>query len=347
MVEKRYGGVDSTGRKGIILKKEKSVIREKKIRVTEEKEKEKMKNKDLLGEGELEGEQQYRKAGRIAAEILSLARRIVKAETPILEIVEELEEEILKRGGQPAFPIDVSCNEIAAHYSPGHDDKSIARGLVKVDIGVALEGYAVDTAVSIDLSPEGKYVELINASNEALKDAIKVAAYNVEVCEIGKAIHAKITSLGFSPIRNLSGHEINRWKIHAGLTIPNYDNGNIVKLQEGVYAIEPFSTTGTGIVQEGGVSSVYMLKEKKPIRDRTSRDILEFIEHQYRTFPFSSRWLVKKFGIRSLIALNFLEREGCLHRFRHLVEKSRAVVSQAEHTLLIKKNKKEVLTLTY
>lgn len=341
MTEKKYGGVDSLGRKGVIMKKEgkENLINIKKIGEREEQEEDKKGT-----ENEIEGEQEYRKAGKIAAEIVELARKIVKKDVSVLEIAEKLEQEIEQKGAKPAFPIDVSCNEIAAHYSPSYDDKTLAQGIVKIDIGVSCEGYAVDTAVSIDVTIEQKYSELIRASNEALKEALKIAKFGTEVREIGKVIHEKITSRGFSPIRNLSGHELKRYKIHAGLTIPNYDNGNLAKLQEGVYAIEPFATTGVGIVQDGGASSVYELKEKKPIRDSVARQILNFIEEEYKSFPFSSRWVIKKFGTRSIIALNFLEKQGCIQNFSHLVEKSRMPVSQSEHTILVKKDKTEILT---
>jgi len=115
-------------------------------------------------------------------------------------------------------------------------------------------------------------------------------------------------------------------------------------LEEGVYAIEPFATTGEGVVQDGKPSGIFMLLNKKPVRDRTSREVLEFIEKEYSTLPFSARWIVKKFGTRALISLKSMQQQEILHSFAELIEKSRAPVSQAEHTVLIEKGKVSVLT---
>jgi methionyl aminopeptidase len=286
----------------------------------------------------------YKKAGQITANAVNFARKLVKPEVPLLEIAEKTEEKICQLGGKPAFPVDVSCNEIAAHYSPSWNDKSIAKGLVKVDIGVAVDGYIVDTAFSLDLSPEEKYKEMINAAENALAEAIKIAKHDIAVNEIGKRIQQIITQAGFSPIKNLSGHELAQYRLHAGLTIPNYDNNNPTKLKETAYAIEPFATSGLGLVQEGSPSGVYEFKMKKPVRDKATRAVLDFIEQRYKTLPFATRWLVKKFGTRSLLSLNLLEQAGCVYQFPQLNEKSHAAVSQAEDSILIIKDKTISLT---
>ncbi len=291
----------------------------------------------------IEGEEYYKKAGRIAAEIKPKIMQIVKPEILLIEAVELIEQEILKKGAKPAFPVDLSCNEIAAHYSPLINDKNIATGLVKVDFGVSVNGYLVDTAMPFDFTPEEKYKDLIKASEEALAGAIKVVKPGVEIREIGKKIYEIITAKGFSPIRNLSGHEVGRYNVHAGITIPNYDNGNKNSLNETVFAIEPFSTPGVGLVYEGKPSGVYQLKEKRAVRDMTARKIFKFIEKEYNTLPFSIRWLHKEFGSKALLALNFLEQQGIIHQFSTLVEKSRAVVSQSENTVMISEGKVSVL----
>lgn len=286
----------------------------------------------------------YQEAGRIAVKAVNFARNLVKPEMLMLEIAETVEAKILDLGGKPAFPIDVSCNEVAAHYSPSWNDSGTTAGLAKVDLGVAVEGYLVDTAFSLDLSPEAKYKEMIKAAENALSEAVKSAKLGMPLNKIGRNIHKSITSAGFSPIRNLSGHELARYKVHAGLTVPNYDNNNISKLQEGAYAIEPFATSGVGMVQEGKMSGVYELREKTPVRDASTRKILDFIESEYKTLPFAARWLIKKFGSRSLLSLKFLEQAGCIYQFPQLIEKSREPVSQAEDSILILNGKTLVLT---
>lgn len=291
-----------------------------------------------------ESREKWIEAGKIASKIMQKAVSLAKPGVPLLEIAEQVEKEAEKLNVKFAFPINLSIDEIAAHYSPQHEDKILAGGLLKIDLGISMNGFISDMSRTIDLTPEGKHKKLIESSNNALKEAIKKIKEGIEIKEIGKTIQENITRAGFAPIRNLSGHSMERNSLHAGITIPNYDNGNSMELEAGIYAIEPFSTTGEGVVMDGKPSGIYLLKQVKPIRDAKTREILEFIEKEYSTLPFSARWLVKKFGLRSLVSLKMLEQNGTLYQFSHLIEKSRAPVSQSEHTILVEKGKITVLT---
>ena len=183
----------------------------------------------FMNEDELK---KWRAAGKNAAIVLNYAKKITKPEMPLLEIAQKVELKIHELKVKTAFPINLSINEIAAHFTPSFDDKETARGLLKIDVGISVDGYVGDTAISLDLTPEQKYKELIKSSEEALKDAIKTIKDGQELKNIGNAIQKKISSFGFAPIRNLSGHEIKQYNLHAGLTIPNYDNGNSLKLKK-------------------------------------------------------------------------------------------------------------------
>ena len=96
------------------------------------------------------------KAGKIASQVRENARQFIKKGMPLLEIAEKIENEIVKLGGKPAFPTNLSINEIAAHYTPSYDDKTIATGLLKIDLGVHINGYIADTAFSMDLENSEK-----------------------------------------------------------------------------------------------------------------------------------------------------------------------------------------------
>jgi len=285
----------------------------------------------------------YRKAGKIAKEAVKFAREIIKKDSNLLEIAEKIEKKIEELGGKCAFPVNLSINEIAAHYTPSSNDEKKAEGLLKIDIGIHIQGYIADTAFSLDLENLEENKKLIEACELALQEAIKTAKKDVRISEIGKSIHKKITEAGFSPIRNLSGHQLGNYLIHAGLTIPNYDNNNPVKLEEGAYAIEPFATTGEGVVRDGAKSGIYRLEERKAIRDNLAREILNFIEKEYKTLPFCERWIVKKFSSRALMSLRLMEQAGIISQYPQLVEKSGKKVSQAEHTILVS-DKIEVTT---
>jgi len=286
--------------------------------------------------------EKYRAAGKIAAEAVRYAKSIIKKDMKLLEIAEKIEGKIIELGGKPAFPVNLSINEIAAHYTPVYNDETKASGLLKVDIGVNVEGYVADTAFSVDLENSEENKKLILASEEALKNALKTVKEGTESWKVGKEVQDTINKHGFTPIVNLCGHEIKQNQLHAGLSVPNHNNNSHKKFEKGVYAIEPFATNGEGKVYEGGTSGIYMFVQRRPIRDGLARELLNFIEEEYKTLPFCSRWIVKKFGTRALISLSLMEKIGILHHFPQLIEKSHKKVSQAETTVLIT-DKVEVL----
>ena len=284
------------------------------------------------------------KAGRIASEVRKYARTIVKKDVPLLEIAEKIEAKIRDLGGKPAFPVNLSIDNISAHYTPSHDDKTLAHGLLKVDFGVHIDGWIADNAFSIDLENSEENKKLIEASKKALENALKITKKEISTDEIGEIISKTIESYGFSPIINLSGHSMEQYDLHSGITIPNVNDNKKIKFEEGIYAFEPFATTGSGKVHDGKPSGIYELRETKNVRNPISREVLELIKKEYNTLPFCSRWIVKKFGTRALFGLKQLEDNGNLHQFSQLVEVAGSKVSQAEQTILISEN--EVIVTT-
>ncbi len=288
---------------------------------------------------------EWKKISEKGKEVFSYARALIKKDAKILDIAEKIEKKVKDMKLSFAFPVNISCNEIAAHYSPQANDETKLNGLVKLDIGLMKDGYICDMAESFDLTDDKRFSDLIEASKNALNNAVKKAKAGATLSEIGNAIHQAITSKGFSPIVNLCGHELEKYNLHSGLTIPNYDNKNETELEENqVIAVEPFATTGVGIVQDGKPSGIYNLIQRRPVRDALARQILDFIDKEYKTLPFCSRWIVNEFGSRAVFSLRILEQSEILHQYSQLVEKSKQPVSQAEHTILIRKNDCEVLT---
>ncbi len=285
------------------------------------------------------------KAGKIASEAKKYARTITKKGTPLLEIADKIEAKIVELGGKPAFPVNLSIDDIAAHYTPSHEDKTLAHGLLKIDLGVHIDGWVADTAFSMDLENNDENRKLIEASENALASAAKVIKLNSKNNEIGKAIQKAIDTAKFSPIINLSGHGIEKYELHSGITIPNIDNQQEITLKEGLYAIEPFVTNGSGKVYDGKLSEIYELKSERNIRSQTAREILNFIIGEYSTLQFCSRWIYKKFGATSLLALKQLEANGNLHQFSLLIESSHGKVAQTENTFFIAKNEVIVTTI--
>ena len=381
MTEKQYGG--NTGRdKGEVQVKTKP----NKLEINSDK-KQKKEDSEIKNNQETIDKEKIIKAGKIASETKKYAASIIKEGVPLLEIAEKIESKIVELGGKPAFPVNLSIDNIAAHYTPSHDDKTTAHGLLKVDIGVSIDGWAADTAFSIDLENTEENKKLIEASKKALENALKLIKDKIEknivkvnkdkigadsnvnnnsqsasdserilkesnqqdeqisTDEIGETIQKTIESYGFSPVINLSGHSMNKYELHAGITIPNINDKKNIRLKEGLYAIEPFATTGSGRVHDGKPSGIYELKETKNIRSPIAREVLEFIAKEYNTLPFCSRWIIKKLGTKALFGLKQLEDNGNIHHYSQLVEIPGSKVSQAEQTILISSEKVIVTTV--
>ena len=276
----------------------------------------------------------WNKAGKIAAEALDYGKSLIKVDASILEVIKKIEEKIIKEKGGLAFPVNVSINNIAAHHTADFNDQDLLKNgdLVKLDVGVNVNGAIGDNALTVDLGDNKK---LLEASKKALENALKIVGIGIEVRKIGREIQETIQSYGFSPIQNLSGHEIERYKLHAGLTVPNYDNGDKTKLSKGmIIAIEPFATNGEGKVIEGKLSGIYRLENKKQSRNLTARKIVEFVDKKYNGLPFSKREIFEKFG-NSNFFLRILENEKIFYQYPELVEKAKGLVSQFEKTVLI------------
>jgi len=286
----------------------------------------------------MENIEDYKKAGEIAKQVIAYAKKIIKKDVLLIEIAQKIDLKIRELGGKPAFPVNLSIDDVAAHYHPFVGDESVASGLLKIDIGVHVNGYIADTAFSIDLSEDGKYEQMIKVNQKALDNALKLLEKNPSLNDIGGEIQKTIEDNGFLAIVNLSGHGLSQYEVHSGITIPNYANNNKNKLDFGAYAVEPFVTTGEGKIYEGGSSNIYALINPKNTRNSTARDILDYVMDEYKSLPFSLREMQEKFGAMARLAIKQMVQEGILHEFPQLIEKSHKPVSQAEHTFVKKDN---------
>ena len=288
----------------------------------------------------------YQKAGEIAKQITAYAKEIIKPDTPLIEIAQKIHKEIERLGAKAAFPVNLSIDDVAAHYHPTLQDETKASGLIKVDLGIHINGFIADTAFSIDLTKDNKHKELIQASEKALESTLNLLKTNPDssLNNIGETIQKTIEKQGFSPITNLSGHGLEQYEIHAPPTIPNYANENNQTLKPGAYAIEPFATTGQGKIYEGQGSNIFVVVSPKNTRNNTARKILDYVIDEYQTLPFSLREMQEKFGPMARLAIRQMVQEGILHEFAQLIEISHKPVSQAEHTFI--KDKEGKITIT-
>ena len=275
--------------------------------------------------------ERYRTAGTLAARILKDGAHQIRVGSSYLELVESIEARVNEEGAELAFPLNLSLNEDAAHDTASWSDERILRkgDVVKLDLGVQIDGYIADTATTVDL---GTNSLLLDASREALEAAIRTVRPGATAGDLGAAVQKEIEGRGYRPIANLTGHGLGQYVLHQSPTIPNIAvNGGVV-LEEGmVFAIEPFATTGSGHVREKSKIEIYSQLSTKPVRIPAGRTILEKIQDRHG-LPFSRRWL----GERRLdLALPALIRSGNLHGYPVLADVPGSLVSQHEHTVIV------------
>jgi methionyl aminopeptidase len=306
----------------------------------------------------------YKKSGEIVSKIRSMAVDHVEANMKILDLVEFVEGNIIEMGGMPAFPCNVSINEVTAHYtSPPGDESIIKNGdLVKIDLGAHVDGYIADSAVSVlvgsddsDFSPESLEGEkseqdlnlkMIETAQEALESAISTIRDGVEIGKVGKAIEETINNRGLNSVSNLTGHSMDRWILHSGVSIPNIKEDNQHKVREGdVLAIEPFVTNGVGRVGDMNDAYIFRFLRERPMRMVQARKLLNIIAVNYRNLPFSQRWLTEHINSKQHnMAMRQLLASRAIYPYHVLKEKSDARVAQAEHTVIVESDGCMVIT---
>jgi len=286
-----------------------------------------------------EAHEKYREAGEILATVREEAAERVTVGATQLEVAEFAEERVRELGGGLAFPVNISVDEEASHATPARDDTTeFGEEMVCLDIGVHVDGYIADAAVTVDLTDTP---ELVEASEEALEAALDAVEPGVHTGEIGREIGETIDAHGYNPIVNLTGHGLDQYDAHTAPNVPNRPVETGVELEPGdVLAIEPFATDGRGKVGEGSKTDIYEVVGDARVRDRTARSVLEEAE-EFDGLPFAERWLDTK---RAQMGLRRLEMSNVVRSYPVLKEEAGTLVSQAEHTLIVTEDGCEVTT---
>ncbi|MFH1404017.1 MAG: type II methionyl aminopeptidase [Candidatus Altiarchaeota archaeon] len=294
---------------------------------------------------EPEDMESYRQAGRIASEAREWSRKLVKPGARLIEIAESIESRIIENKAGLAFPVNVCVNDVAAHYTPRFNDELVLteKDVVSVDLGVHVDGFIADTAYTIDLT--GEYSKMLEANELALTESIEAVKPGLSVSAIGDIVQSRITSAGYRPIENLTGHEVKQYDLHAGLSVPNIKVPYDWVIEEGmVLALEPFATDGVGRVVESKKAEIFSLISQRPTRDREARKLLKAIDGR-EGLPFASRWYSLEISpLRLGIVLNKLSAEDILKSYPPLHERQEGVVSQFEHTIVVTSDGCEVTT---
>jgi methionyl aminopeptidase len=284
----------------------------------------------------------YIKAGKIAADVREIARKRNWIGRTVYEICEEVENEIKKRGAKCAFPVNVSINEIAAHYTAEPNDPITITDsdLVKIDLGTQINGYIADTAVTVCYDEQ--YDGLIQTAEEALSNAMSMIKVGVKASDIGRTIEKTIKQMGFKPIANLSGHSLEQYTIHAGKSIPNiWSVGGFSLSEDTAYACEPFVTTsnGGGFVRNGKTKNIFALNSRKKTKNEEADKMIDYIWEKFNTLPFALRWITKEWEEkRARELLELLINKKAVQAYPVLIEINEQRVAQAEHTFIPNEN---------
>ena len=280
-----------------------------------------------------------RRAGQIAREVRELGAKLITPGASLRVVCETVESEIEKRGGKPAFPTQTSLNDVAAHDCPTPDDERTyqAGDLAKLDIGVHIDGWVVDTATTVNVGGTGNG-RMIEAARQALAAAVQACKPGVPVRDVSAAIERAITSAGFLPLDNLCGHGVGHYVVHAPPAITNTVRAAEGRLpMRGVIAIEPFATDGTPKSGARGASEVFRLLPGAKDRLAEFGVKANFADAlmSWRGLPIARRYF-RSFG-NELVAETFqkLERARLLHAYPPLVALSGRPVAQAEHSVYL------------
>jgi len=276
------------------------------------------------------------KAGKAASEALKLGVSLAKDRARLLDIAQAVEDKVVHLGAKPAFPVCICINEVAAHYTPTHDDRLVLRRgqVVKIDLGAHVDGYVADTARTVEIGTS-KWTDLIKASEVALETAVESVGPNVPTRMIGMAVERTIESYGFRPVVNLTGHSIERYNLHAGKSIPSVgDRTSDILAKDDVIAVEPFSSSGAGKVEGRKPASIYRLMKAKDVRHEQSMQMIRFIDESFRGLPFAERWC-HAFDEDAPAILSKLQRSGLVTSYKQLVDMADGMVAQTEHTMVV------------
>jgi len=307
--------------------------------------------------------QELREAAEVHRQVRTWAQSWIAPGQSLMQITDRIEgklETLIGKDGivrGQAFPTGASINNIAAHDTPNTGDKRLLGedDVLKIDYGTQINGRIIDCAFT--WHQNRRYDPLVEAVKAATNEGIKQAGIDVRLCDIGEAIQEVMESYEVElngktyqvkPCRNLSGHSISPYIIHAGKSVPIVKGGDQTKMEEGeLFAVETFGSTGRGVVYEDLECSHYMINPEnvnKPIRHDKAKHLLGHIQKNFSTLAFCRKWLDRQGQNRHIMGLNQLCDAGIVDRYPPLCDIKGSYTAQYEHTILLRPTQKEVLS---
>jgi len=333
---------------------------------------------DWKPDDELDKRNFYRQAAQLHKQVRAYARELIKPGVSLYDVSEKIEARLREVCGNTsyatcqlghkskgegyyigqAFPLGVSVNDCAAHYAALENDDHVVgqKDVIKVDFGIHCNGYLVDSAFTLHWDPE--LDPIVEASRDATNSAIKHAGADVLLSELGNIIEEVICSYEYrgralQPVRNLCGHMVDRYTIHASKSIPLYKNDHCKDRMEAgeCYACETFASSGRGRISDRQPTSHYMVAPEAIQLSKgmvggtdATRALFDLLKKSFHTLAWNPKWL-KHLGVeRYALQLDSLVKQGYVNDYPQMVDKAGCYVSQFEHTFMVSDWGKEVFT---
>ncbi|KAJ9647089.1 hypothetical protein H2199_002075 [Coniosporium tulheliwenetii] len=312
----------------------------------------------------------YRKAAEVHRQVRHYVQTIAKPGISMSQLAQEIEDGVraltnhqgletgdaLKAG--MGFPTGLCLNNVAAHWTPNPGAKEVILqydDLLKVDFGVHVSGRIVDSAFTVAFNPA--YDNLLAAVKAATNTGLKEAGIDSRMDHISEAIQEVMESyevelnrkiIPVKAIRNITGHNILRYKIHGDKQVPFVKTRTTQRMEEGdVFAIETFGSTGKAYVRDDVGVYGYGRNEHASaagLHHSSAKSLLKTIDENFGTLVFSRRYL-ERIGVKNYhLGMRSLVSNGIIESYGPLVDVPGSYVAQFEHTVLLRPNCKEVIS---
>jgi len=312
----------------------------------------------------------YRRAAEVHREVRAWTQKIAKPGVSLTEVAHEIEAGVRALTGHQAietgdplkagmgFPTGLCVNNVAAHWTPNAGARDIVLqqdDVLSVDFGVHVNGRIVDSAFTMTWNPV--YDNLLAAVKDATNTGLKEAGIDARISHISGCIQEAMESyevelngkmVPVKAVRNITGHDILRYKIHGGKQIPFIKTATNQCMEEGeVFAIETFGTTGRGYMRDDVGIYGYGRNEHASaahLHHANARALLKTIDENFGTIVFAKRYLERVGAQKFLLPLKTLVDQGIVEQYGPLVDVKGSYVAQFEHTILLRPECKEIIS---
>ncbi|KAL2019415.1 hypothetical protein VTK56DRAFT_9706 [Thermocarpiscus australiensis] len=312
----------------------------------------------------------YRKAAEVHRQVRQYAQTIAKPGVSMSQLAQEIDDGVRAltghQGLEPgdglkaglAFPTGLCLNNVGAHWTPNPGGKEVilqCDDVLKVDFGVHVNGRIVDSAFTVAFNPT--YDNLLAAVKAATNTGLKESGIDARIDHISEAIQEVMESyevelngkvIPVKAVRNISGHNILRYKIHGDKQVPFIKTRTNQRMEEGdVFAIETFGSTGRAYLRDDVGVYGYGRNEHASaagLHHASARSLLKTIDENFGTLVFSRRYL-ERLGVKNYhLGMRTLVSNGIVEFYGPLVDVPGSYVAQFEHTVLLRPNCKEVIS---